>query len=148
MLPFDDGVFNAVLNLFTSFGYFDDDGNQNLIKSIARILKTGGHFFIDYLNPIKVMSELVETTTREKEGIKIVEERMLDHDTKRVEKTITLTWDNNSQTFRESVRLYTVEEMLSMIESTGLETKNVLGSMNGESYDKSSERMIVFGSKK
>ena len=93
------------------------------------------------------MSELVEKTTKEKEGIKIIEERRLDLDTRRVEKTITLNWDNNSQTFHESVRLYKLEEMLSMIESAGFKTKNVFGSMNGEPYGKSSERMIVLGSK-
>ena len=147
MLPFGNEVFDVVLNLFTSFGYFDDDDNFDLIRSISRILKPGGHFLIDYLNPEKVMSEFVEKTIKEKEGIKIIEERRLDHDTHRVEKTILLNWDNNSQTFHESVRLYKLEEMLSMIESAGLETKNVFGSMDGKPHGKSSERMIVLGSK-
>ena len=147
-LPFRDDVFDVVLNLFTSFGYFDDNGNHEFIRSIVRILKPGGHFLIDYFNPDRVVSELVEESTKEKEGIRIVEKRKLDNKTRRIEKTIILNWDNKSQTFHESVRLYELDEMISMIESSGLETKNVLGSMEGEPYSKSSERMIVLGLKK
>ena len=147
MLPFRDEAFDAVLNLFTSFGYFDDNENRELLRSIARILKPGGHFYIDYLNPVKVVSELVEESTKEKNGMKIVEKRKINHETHRVEKTILLSWDNNSQVFHESVRLYTQEEMLSMIRQTGLTTKDVLGSTGKEPYCESSERMIIFGTK-
>ncbi len=147
LLPFKNEAFNIVLNLFTSFGYFDDSENRELLKSISRILKPGGHFFIDYLNPVKVISELVEESTKEKEGIKIVEKRKIDIENQRVEKTIILNWNNHSQTFHESVRLYTLEEMLTMIKNAGLETKDVLGSVEREPYNDSSERMILFGLK-
>ena len=146
-LPFKNEAFNIVLNLFTSFGYFDDSENRELLKSISRILKSDGHFLIDYLNPVKVISELVEESTKEKEGIKIVEKRKIDIENQRVEKTIILNWNNHSQTFLESVRLYTLEEMLTMIKNAGLETKGVLGSVEREPYNDSSERMILFGSK-
>jgi len=146
LLPFKYGSFDIVLNLFTSFGYFDDNENQKLIRSISLILKPGGHFFIDYLNPVKIISELVEKSTKEKEGIKIVEKRKIDTENKRIEKTIILNWDNHSQTFIESVRLYTLEEMLTMLKNAGLEIKDVLGSMKREQFNDSSDRMILFGS--
>lgn len=147
LLPFRNKAFDIVLNLFTSFGYFDDNGNQEFIRSISRILKPGGHFFIDYFNPVKVASELVEESIKEREGIKIVEKRKIDQENHRIEKTIILNWNNHSQTFHESVRLYTLEEMLTMIKNAGLETKDVLGSVEREPYNDSSERMIFFGSK-
>jgi ubiquinone/menaquinone biosynthesis C-methylase UbiE len=146
-LPFRDEVFDVVLNLFTSFGYFDDTENNELIKSISRILKPGGKFYIDYLNPKKVLSELVEESTKEKNGITIVEKRKHNTENHRIEKTIILSWDNNSQVFHESVRLYTLEEMLIMVNNAGLRTDSVLGSIEKQPYNDSSERMIIFGSK-
>lgn len=147
-LPFREGVFDVVLNLFTSFGYFEDDENHDLLFSIARILKPGGSFFIDYLNPDKVVRELVPESTRHKEGMEIVEKRCIVPETKRVEKTIELHWDNNKQTFHESVRLYTREEMLGMLDEAGLETIEVIGSVNREPYTSDSDRMILHGVKR
>ena len=147
-LPFRDEAFDVVLNLFTSFGYFDDNENNELIWSISRILKPDGQFYIDYLNPTKVIAELEEESTKVKKDITIVEKRRLDEKTHRIEKTIQLTWDNNSQTFHESVRLYSLDEMLSIINNAGLETAEVIGSIEREPFCESSDRMIIYGSKK
>ncbi len=147
-LPFRNGVFDSVLNLFTSFGYFEDDENHELLFSIARILKPGGSFFIDYLNPDKVVRELVPESTRKKEGMKIIEKRRIVPETKRVEKTIELHWDNNRQMFHESVRLYTRDEILGMLDESGLETIEVIGSVNREPYSSDSDRMILYGVKR
>ena len=147
-LPFADEVFDCVLNLFTSFGYFEDAENMGLVAAMARVLKPGGPFLIDYLNPPKIRSELVGKTTREKEGMTITEEREINESERRVEKTITLTWDNTSQTFHESVRLYEVDDMLGMLESAGFKVKDVIGSMDGTPYGPDAERMILYGSKR
>ena len=33
---------DAVINIFTAFGYFDDEGNQRVLEEIARVLRPGG----------------------------------------------------------------------------------------------------------
>jgi len=49
--PFGTRAFDAVFNLFTSFGYFDDAAdNLRVIQHVANALKTGGQFVLDYLN--------------------------------------------------------------------------------------------------
>ena len=146
-IPFHDETFDVVLNLFTSFGYFDDEENRELIHSIARILKPGGRYFIDYLNPPQVINNLVEESIKEKEGIKIIEKRRLDHDAHRIEKTIILLWNEHSQTYHESVRLYEPDEMLIMIREAGLNNTSILGSVRGEPYEVTSARMILHGIK-
>src|SRR5438309_2159821 len=52
--------FAAVVNLFTSFGYFTDEAeNEKVIHEISRLLENEGKFIIDFLNPAYVAAHLV-----------------------------------------------------------------------------------------
>jgi SAM-dependent methyltransferase len=69
-LPFADGTFALTVNLFTSFGYFDtDDQNEEVVAEISRVTRVGGTFVLDYLNAPQVRDTLVpedETMVGEK----------------------------------------------------------------------------------
>jgi len=146
-IPFCDGVFDIVLNLFTSFGYFSDEENYTFLLSISRLLKPDGRFYIDYLNPPYVLANLVEESMKEKDEVKIVEKRNYDSSNHRIEKTIVIEQEKKSEVFHESVRLYNYPEMLCMIKDAGLNLEGVFGNINGDPYYETSERMILFGSK-
>lgn len=45
-----DGPFDAVVNWFTSFGYFDDDTDRRLLRGFRRALRSGGRLVMDILN--------------------------------------------------------------------------------------------------
>src|SRR5699024_534285 len=48
------GKFDAVLNLFTTFGYFKEDSeNKRVLDSVNQMLQPGGVFVLDYLNAVK-----------------------------------------------------------------------------------------------
>ena len=49
--------------------------------------------------------------------------------------------------FCESVRMYSKEEMLGMLRDAGFTVKDVVGSIEGEPYSESSDRMILYGYK-
>jgi SAM-dependent methyltransferase len=147
-MPFRGGVFDVVLNLFTSFGYFDHCGNREQLCSIARLLRKGGKYCIDYLNPPAVLSGLVPESVRDKDGITVVEQRSYNATTRRIEKDIVLRCDGREEIFRESVRLYSLAEMNGMLDDAGLTVERVFGSPEGEPYSESSPRMILWGIKK
>ena len=42
--------FDAVLNWFTSFGYFDDDGNQRVLREFHRALRPGGQLLLETIH--------------------------------------------------------------------------------------------------
>ncbi|MCE5252325.1 class I SAM-dependent methyltransferase [bacterium] len=146
-IPFRGESFDVVLNLFTSFGYFADEENAEFIRSMERILKPGGRYLIDYLNPPQVISGLVGESVREKEGMRITEKRRIDKASRRIEKTIVLCCDEHTQEFRESVRLYDPDELLGLLRDAGLTILGILGSVNGEPYCETSPRMIIHGLK-
>ncbi len=147
-LPFRDGSFDAVLNLFTSFGYFEHGGNCGMLSGIARVLRQSGSFLIDYLNPPRVLEELVPESEKELDGTVVRECRRHDPETCRVEKTITIRSCECEREFRESVRLYSLEEMTAMLDGAGLAFEGVDGSTGGEPYSVHSPRMILRGRKR
>jgi SAM-dependent methyltransferase len=51
--------FEAVINWFTSFGYFDPATNDRLLTSLARALRPGGKLLLDVINPLR-LGRLVE----------------------------------------------------------------------------------------
>jgi SAM-dependent methyltransferase len=59
-LPYE-AEFDAVVNWFTSFGYFDADGNDSVLAGFARALLPGGRLVLELHNPAR-LARLVELT--------------------------------------------------------------------------------------
>lgn len=138
--------FSAVLNLFTSFGYFDDDENQEVLREIARVLLPGGRFLLDYLNPPAVLEGLVPCSERQTELGRLVESRSYDAATRRIEKDLYLYRpDGEMDAYHESVRAYTYEEMMLALSVVGLCPLAVYGDLDGAAYAPRSPRMVIFG---
>lgn len=143
-LPFVEGTFDVVLNLFTSFGYFvKDDENEQVIREMARVLKPNGRFLMDYLNREYVIQNLVPKSEREQNGIFIQEERSIQGDF--VVKEITLTDEQGVRTYTERVKMYTHRQMLEMLHRNRFDVKQTYGSFDGGLYNEQSPRMILLG---
>lgn len=146
-LPFSE-KFGCVLNLFTSFGYFEtDEENAEIMAAIHGSLKPGGVFLIDYINRDLVLATLVPEDKMEINGKQILQQRRFNRSNNRLEKTIIITSKNEEKTFIESLRLYNRDELISMAESSGLNVITVMGSLAGEEFQPSSPRTILFGKK-
>ncbi len=146
-LPFDDGTFDAVVNLFTSFGYFDHDSENALVLlEMARVLRPGGLFVIDFLNAEHIRKTLVPLSVRENEELVIEEIRTLNEGF--VHKLIRVTEKATKEVreYREQVRLYEHAEMKRMVVDAGLKLERVFGNFDGDEYVRdSSTRLILTG---
>ena len=61
---------DAVFNLFTSFGYFDEEeDDRRVFQSVKNVLKKEGIFILDFLNEKFVKNTLVSETEIKKEDI-------------------------------------------------------------------------------
>ena len=151
-LPFRD-AFDAALSLFTSFGYFEDDEeNARVLRAIHSVLRPGGLYLLDFLNPELVVGTLEPRSAELREGRRIVQERSITADGARVEKTIRITPADPAdpadpgpvpeRVFRESVRLYSRQDIESMMARASLEVIGVHGSFAGEAWEPASPRMI------
>lgn len=148
-LPFKN-TFDVVLNLFTSFGYFDDDeDNQQVIREVSTSLKKDGMFVMDYINREHVFNNLVSKSSRKLEnGWFITEDRSLDKENNKIIKEITISKEDNTAKYHEVLKVYDFETLASFFKNAGLEITKVFGDFNGEEYDNiSSKRLIIFSKK-
>lgn len=144
-IPFE-GRFGAVLNFFTSFGYFEEEeDNLEVLRGIGRALVPGGKFLIDHINREHVLADLVPLDSRVEKGRLITQRRRFVPETGRLEKRITIEECGKSEEFLESVRLYTPGEFRSMVERAGLEVIDILGALDGSEFGAKSARMVVLG---
>jgi len=147
-IPYED-YFDLIVNFFTSFGYFEDDAdNQKVLLAIAKALKPGGKFLMDYMNPEHVAGNLVERDEKEiSDDVYIIQERWIDESPRRINKNITMIRDGEESTFRESVRMYSHGEMRDMLSAAGLELTETYGDFAGSRYTRDSMRMVLMGEK-
>lgn len=162
------GGYDAVLNLFTSFGYFEhDEEHIQVLQEIYRLLKPGGRFLIDFLNPEYTKTHLVPFSERVDEGKKITEQRNIEdgyvkkhitiseiHSESRVASTDALVhisaWDygDYSRKYLERIKLYSRDDFERLLTAAGLRLDIVYGSYDEEIYDpKTSPRMIMVGTR-
>lgn len=143
-LPFRDGAFALVVNLFTSFGYFRDDAqHERVVREVSRVVRRGGSFLLDYLNAPHVVATLVPHD-EQRVGSRVVEqERAISADGRFVSKTITLS--DESRTFVERVRLFTRAELEGLLDRAGFEVSAVLGDYDGTPHHDGAPRAILVG---
>ncbi|GED13442.1 SAM-dependent methyltransferase [Aneurinibacillus migulanus] len=142
-IPFES-EFDILFNLFTSFGYFPEDAeNEKVLHRMAQALRPDGHFVIDYLNPLYIEEHLVPESSREVEDKSIVERRKIEDGF--VVKEINITEKGKTRRFWEKVRLYSLEEMKTMLSHAGMEVESVYGDYDFSPYSKEGKRMIIYG---
>ncbi|WP_370634655.1 class I SAM-dependent methyltransferase [Cesiribacter sp. SM1] len=135
--------FDYVLNLFTSFGYFDSDADhQKALCAAAKALKPEGKLLIDFLNPYHVLNNLVSEEEKEVEGLQFKITRHLS-DSGFIIKDIHFVDSGRVYHFQEKVKALTYERFLAYFEVAGLQLVETFGNYALDPYvAESSERMI------
>lgn len=124
--PIDAEPVDAIFNLFTSFGYFDDEqDDKKVFDSVSNGLKSDGYFVLDYLNEEYVKNTLVPETVVHRQGIDF-------NITKRIEgrhviKDIKFDHEGQSFHFFEKVKLHTLDAIKEYAENSGFERVKIWG---------------------
>ncbi len=149
-VPHREGVFDVVLSLFTSFGYFEDDEDDwQVIREIARVLRPGGRFVLDFLNELRVRAELRPHSERElASGVHVTESRRIDADRRRVVKTVELRRGGELlRRWHEAVRLHTRLEIERTLHDSGLTQVRAFGDFDASPHSESSPRLILMATR-
>ena len=135
--------FDYVLNLFTSFGYFDiEKENQEALCAAAKDLKQGGKMLIDFLNPYKVVHNLVPEEVKKIEGIEFHITKHLSEDNFII-KDIRFEDGGREYHFQERVKAIRRTRFLEYFEEAGLELVETFGDYDLNTYNREqSDRMI------
>ncbi len=143
------GRFDAVLNLFTSFGFFADAGDDaRVIREFARVLTPGGVLVWQGGSRDGVMAKFVPSdwwTTRD--GTIIAQDREFDPLSGFL--TIKSTWQGTRRTeHREHrIRLYTASRLAELMLDAGLVVEQAWESFSGRALTRRSSEMLLLARK-
>ncbi len=149
-----DGTFDLVLNVFTSFGYFESDKeNAQVIDAVAALLSPEGTFVVDFFNADWVRTHVVAHDERIlPDGKRLEQTRWIENG--RVEKRMLIRGNARgesvaeAQEFLESVRLFTLKDFQVMFAKAGLRIRSMAGTYSGVPFDaERSPRLIMFVSR-
>ena len=145
--------FDLVVNIFTSFGYFEKDtDNENVIKSVSDALKPGGYFLLDFLNTRYLLKSIVPFNIKKYNGKVIIQIRNI-KDSFVFKDILILKNDAEGKPphcdhYVERIRLYTHEDFERMFVKYNLRIKNVFGDYKGTSFNENrSGRLILLAQK-
>ena len=135
--------FDAVFNLFTSFGYFDkDEDNLNTIKAIKTELNDSGFGVIDFMNSEFVIDNLVPEDIKTVDGIDFNLKRYVEDGY--IVKDITFTADGNDYNYQERVRAFTLQDFKLLFEQADVHLLDIFGDYKLRKFNpKTSERLVM-----
>ncbi|HKK39118.1 MAG TPA: methyltransferase domain-containing protein [Cryomorphaceae bacterium] len=145
--PLGESVFDYVLNLFTSFGYFESlEENERVLAAIAQELKPKGKVVLDFMNVEKVTQGLVPLEQMEIDGVNFKITRT--NEDGFIVKTIEIEDGDREYTFHERVKALTKEDFMGMFHRTGFEILDTFGNYNLDDFDpEESSRLILIARK-
>jgi SAM-dependent methyltransferase len=139
--------FTHVLNLFTSFGYFsDEEDNQKVFHAVFDGLKPGGYFVLDYLNPDKVISQMKPHEIKTIDGVTFEIKKEVQDGF--IVKDIFFEVDADHYHFQERVQVLREEQFELFFGKVGFELETVFGDYDLKPfYFYQSDRMIFVAKK-
>jgi len=142
--PLPGGPYDAVVNWFTSFGFFDDRAaHQRAVTNMAAALTSNGTLVMDFLNAVEVRANLVPDDVHTVDGICFRIQRWIEGDF--VHKVIEVTDGDRVETFTERVMLLERADFEAFFEAAGLHSVHFLGDYDGSPWSPSSPRCIAIG---
>jgi SAM-dependent methyltransferase len=147
-LPFRDASFDAAYNVYSSFGYFDEEEDDlRVLREVARVLRPGGRFLLDNIDrdaliqpglpfPHRYWSRGKGQHLLDEVGFDPVRSRFSNH-------RLIIRDDGTRREVEYSVRAYTAREITAMLAEAGLETRRLLqGLKPGVEYEAGRSRRL------
>ena len=141
-MPFEN-KFEAIFNLFTSFGYFEnDEDNLTTLIAIKDSLSEYGFAVIDFMNVNNVIANLVSEEVKTVENIDFHIKRYVKDN--HIFKEIDFEDQGEKYHFTEKVKALTLQDFESMMEEAGIFLLDIFGDYKLKKYHKTeSERLIM-----
>ncbi|MBL7818433.1 MAG: class I SAM-dependent methyltransferase [Saprospiraceae bacterium] len=141
--PFRINYFDYIFNFFTSFGYFDNETDNLLtLRCIQQGLKKNGVFILDYFNSDWIRQTFKSDYIQTVAGIDFSIQKRIEG--AYIFKKITFQANEQTYSFQERVRLFTLPEFEALFEQAGLTIGNIYGDYAFNPFDsKTSNRLII-----
>ncbi len=141
-------AFDLVINVFTSFGYFDDKGEDvHVLRNVHRSLRPGGTLVMDVLGKeylAKVFQPTVSMDTPD--GVWIQRHEIFDEWT-RIRNEWILVQGDSARTFKFHHTVYSAQELKDRVIEAGFASVRAFGGLDGSDYGPVARRLVIVATK-
>ena len=144
-LPFEDASFDCVANLFSSLGYWGEEGDRQAIREFRRVLKPGGALVIETMHRDRWMVIFTPRSWEElPEGGLVVEERQADYERGLcVVRHELVEPDGTRITAPYEFRVYTATELIAVVRGAGFEDVSCYGDFDRRPLSRDTRLVLV-----
>ena len=146
-----DGKFDAAYCFFSSFGYFEDEINRNVVAQVAKALKPGGRFLIDLVNRDYIIGELPARVWWQSDGCMVLEEVDFNYYGSRIQSRRSVVFEDGRQLEHDvSIRSYSLHEIGKLLHGAGFRVTEVSGGLaqKGRFFGTESRQILIVAEKK
>lgn len=138
-------AFDCALNIYTSFGYFEDPGDdRRVIENYATSLRPGGRLVMEmFSKEILARDFRKRDWTELEDGTILLEERAVEDAWRRLRCRWIALRGAERHEHELVVRHYSAAELIDLLERCGFAEAEAFGSLEGEPYDQDAKRMVV-----
>lgn len=141
-------TFDVVINLFTSFGYFEDiNDDKKVVTNAYRSLKDNGVFLIDTMGKEVLARIFRERDWYEVNDIVVLQEREVCKNWSWIENRWIMIKDGKVEEYKISHRLYSATELAALFKECGFSATEVYGDLTGAPYDHTAKRLVLVAHK-
>ena len=142
------GAFSAVINMLTSFGYFEDpEDDLRVLRNVLASLKPGGRLVIDTIGK-EVLGRIFQARDWKAVGDEVW---LFERQPVRAWSWMHNTWirihDGERERFEIGHRLYSAAELIGLTLAAGFSEAEAFGDLEGAGYDETSRRLVVVARK-
>ena len=123
-LPWPDHRFDRVISWFTSFGYFDDTENHQVLSEAHRVLRPGGRLLLENNNLAELLPRWLPAVVLERDGDFMIDRSTFEPATGRAVTERTCVRDGQVRRFRFSVRMFIGVELQGWLLAAGFNSVN------------------------
>lgn len=141
-------VFDAICNLYTSFGYFEDRADdEQTAQNWYDSLRPGGTLLMSLTSKETLAGTFEQRTWGERDGTYFLEEHEVTDDWSWMENRWIVVADGDVREFTVSHRLYSAYELQTLLKQVGFEGVAVSGNLDGDPYDETASHLVVVATK-
>jgi SAM-dependent methyltransferase len=140
--------YDGVINLFTSFGYFEDmQEDRKTAGNISASLRPGGVLVMQLMSKEVLARIFRPRDWHEQDGLLVLEDRKVRQSWSWIESRWTLISGRRRVHVDLSHRLYSAAELSSLLVDCGFRKVSAYGELDGRPYDEHAERLVVVAEK-
>jgi 2-polyprenyl-3-methyl-5-hydroxy-6-metoxy-1,4-benzoquinol methylase len=140
--------FDAIINMFAAFGYFSDEENSLVLRSVNTALRSDGLFLIDLLNRDWMVNNNLNRYWRHPGGEYVLSYKIeLQGGVTTMKRSLFNQVTGKKMQYEFVLRAYSLAEMSAILKQNGFIIKATYGGFDQQPYGPETPRMIILAQK-